>query len=53
MTTPSTAAINALRKLKINKIAIFTPYSKVLNDEVIDYFEKENFVISSNAYYYI
>ena len=51
VTTPSTAAINALRKLEINKIAIFTPYSKALNDEVIDYFAKENFVISSNAYY--
>ena len=51
VTTPSTAAINALRKLEINKIAIFTPYSKALNDEVIDYFAKENFEISSNAYY--
>jgi maleate isomerase len=53
VTTPSTAAINALRKMKINKIAIFTPYSKVLNDEVINYFENENFKISSNAYYNI
>ena len=35
VTTPSTAAINAFRKMKINKIAIFTPYSKALNDEVI------------------
>ena len=51
VTTPSTAAINALRKLEISKIAIFTPYSKALNDEVIDYFAKENFEISSNAYY--
>jgi maleate isomerase len=51
VTTPSTAAINALRKFEINKIAIFTPYSKVLNDEVINYFAKENFEISSNAYY--
>ena len=51
VTTPSTAAINALRKLKINKIAIFTPYSKALNDEVINYFAKENFEITSNAYY--
>ena len=51
VTTPSTAAINALRKLKINKIAIFTPYSKALNDEVIDYVAKANFEISSNAYY--
>ena len=51
VTTPSTAAINALRKMKINKIAIFTPYSKILNDEVIDYFKSEDFEISSNAYF--
>ncbi|MDB2514777.1 racemase [Candidatus Pelagibacter bacterium] len=51
VTTPSSAAINALKKMKINKIAIFTPYSKVLNDEVIDYFQKENFEITSNAYF--
>ena len=51
VTTPSTAAINALRKMNINNIAIFTPYSKALNDEVIDYFEKENFNIKSNAYF--
>ena len=51
VTTPSTAAINAFRKMKINKIAIFTPYSKALNDEVIDYFKKENFKITSNAYF--
>ena len=30
--TPSTAAINALKKMNINKISIFTPYSKKLND---------------------
>jgi len=51
VTTPSTAAINALRKMKINNIAIFTPYSKVLNDDVINYFNKENFNITSNAYF--
>ena len=51
VTTPSTAAINALKKMGINKISIFTPYSKVLNDDVIDYFEKENFEITSNAYF--
>jgi maleate isomerase len=51
VTTPSTAAINALKKMKIKKIAIFTPYSKVLNDEVIDYFKSENFEVSSNAYF--
>jgi maleate isomerase len=26
VTTPSTAAINALKKMNINKISIFTPY---------------------------
>ena len=51
VTTPSTAAVNAFRKMKINKIAIFTPYSKALNDEVIDYFKKENFKITANAYF--
>ena len=51
VTTPSTAAVNALRKMKINNIAIFTPYSKPLNDEVVDYFESENFKITSNAYF--
>jgi len=51
VTTPSTAAINALKKMKIRKIAIFTPYSKALNDEVINYFKSENFEISSNAYF--
>tara|TARA_B100001540_G_scaffold311941_1_gene332245 strand:+ start:4006 stop:4749 length:744 start_codon:yes stop_codon:yes gene_type:complete len=51
VTTPSTAAINALRKMKINNIAIFTPYSKNLNDDVIDYFKKENFNITSNSYF--
>jgi len=51
VTTPSTAAINALKKMKINKVAIFTPYSKALNDEVIDYFKNENFEVSSNAYF--
>ena len=51
VTTPSTAAINALKKMNINKIAIFTPYSKSLNDDVIKYFENENFQITANSYY--
>jgi maleate isomerase len=51
VTTPSTAAVNALQKMNINKIAIFTPYSKSLNDDVIDYFKNENFEITSNAYF--
>ena len=37
VTTPSTAAINALRKMNIKNISIFTPYSKALNDDVVKY----------------
>jgi len=51
VTTPSTAAIKALKKLNIKKLSIFTPYSKKLNDEVVDYFKKENFEIISNSYF--
>ena len=35
VTTPSTAALKALKKLKIQKLSIFTPYSKKLNEEVV------------------
>ena len=51
VTTPSTAAIKALKKLDINKISLFTPYSKKLNDEVLDYFKEEGFEITSNSYF--
>ena len=51
VTTPSTAAINALKKLGLKRISIFTPYSKALNDEVVDYFKKENFEITTNSYF--
>ena len=51
VTTPSTASIKALKKLNLNKIAIFTPYPKKLNDEVLDFFKQENFDITSNSYF--
>ena len=51
VTTPSTAAVNALKRLGLKKISIFTPYSKALNDEVVDYFKKENFEITTNSYF--
>ena len=51
--TPSTASIKALKKLNIKKIAIFTPYSKKLNDEVLDFFKNENFEIKANSYFNI
>ena len=53
VTTPSTASIKALKKLNINKVAIFTPYSKKLNDEVLDFFKKEDFEIKANSYFNI
>ena len=53
VTTPSTASIKALKKLNVNKIAIFTPYSKKLNDDVLDFFKKENFEIKANSYFNI
>ena len=49
--TPSSAAINALEKMKIKKISIFTPYSKELNNKVLDYFKSNDFVITSNSYF--
>jgi maleate isomerase len=51
VTTPSTAASNALKKLNVSKVAIFTPYSKKLNDEVVDYFKEEDFIVTSNSYF--
>ena len=37
--------------MNINKICLFTPYSKKLNDEVMEYFKSEGFEITSNAYF--
>ena len=51
VTTPSTASVKALRKLNIKKIYLFTPYPKKLNDEVIEFFKKEGFEITSNSYF--
>ena len=49
--TPSSAAVNALRKMNISKVSVFTPYSKKLNNEVVDYFKKEDFIVTSNSYF--
>ncbi len=51
VTTPSSAAVKALKKLKIKKISVFTPYIKDLNNDVIEFFKKENFVVTSNSYF--
>ena len=50
LTTPSSAAIKALRKFNVKRLSIFTPYSKTLNDEVVKYFSREGFEITSNNY---
>ncbi len=51
LSTPSTAALKALKKLNIKKISIFTPYSKKVNDDVVDYFKSSGFEITSNSYF--
>ena len=38
-------------KLNIKKVSIFTPYSKKLNDDVLDYFKSEGFEVTSNSYF--
>ena len=51
VTTPITSAVKALNLLDINKISIFTPYTKKINDSVISYFNKENITINSLTYF--
>ena len=50
VTTPITSAIKALKVLDINKISIFTPYTKTINNSVVNYFKKENIIINSLTY---
>ena len=51
VTTPITAAIKALKKLNINKISIFTPYTNEINNSVAEYFKNENFEINELSYF--
>ena len=51
VTTPITSAIKALKVLDINKISIFTPYTKTINDSVVNYFKKENIIVNSLTYF--
>ena len=53
LTTPSTSSINALKKFKIKKIAVFTPYPKKLNNEVIEFFRENKFIVTSNSHFNI
>ena len=47
VTTPVTSAIKAFNQLKINKIALFTPYPEAVNKTILDYFNKKNIKVSS------
>ena len=49
VTTPVTSAIKAFNQLKINKIALFTPYPEAVNKTILDYFNKKNIEVSSFA----
>ena len=51
VTTPITSTIKALKKLGIKKISIFTPYTKEINDSVVNYFKKENISVNSLTYF--
>ena len=51
VTTPSTAALNALKKKNVKKISIVTPYIKSVNDDVVIFFKDNNFEITSNTYF--
>jgi len=51
VTTPITSTIKALKKLGIKKISIFTPYTKAINDSVVNYFKKESIIINSLTYF--
>jgi maleate isomerase len=51
VTTPITSTIKALNMLGINKISVFTPYTKTINDSVANYFKKENITINSLTYF--
>ena len=47
VTTPITSAIKAINKMKIKKIAIFTPYPDSVNKTVFEYFSKEKIEVLS------
>jgi len=51
VTTPITSTVKALKVLGINKISIFTPYTKTINDSVVNYFKKENIIVNSLTYF--
>ena len=51
VTTPITSAIKALKAFNINKVSVFTPYTKCINDSLINYFNKENIAVNGLPYF--
>ncbi len=51
VTTPITSAVKALKALDIKRISIFTPYTKEINDSVVNFFKKKNIIINSLTYF--
>ncbi|MDA7485959.1 racemase [Candidatus Pelagibacter ubique] len=51
VTTPITSAIKALKAFNINNVSVFTPYTKSINDSVINYFNKENIAVNGLTYF--
>ena len=51
VTTPITSTIKALKKLGIKRISVFTPYTKTINESIVNYFKKENIIINSLTYF--
>ena len=47
VTTPITAALKAFKKLNLKKIAVLTPYPKIVNVTVYDYLVENNIIVDS------
>ena len=47
VTTPITAALKAFKKLNLKKIAVLTPYPKIVNVTVYDYLLENNIIVDS------
>ena len=51
VTTPITSAIKALKKMNIENISVFTPYTKLINNSVIEYFNESGINVKALHYF--
>ena len=51
VTTPITSALKALKKMNIKKISIFTPYTKSINQSLVNYFKESEISIKELHYF--